>query len=63
MNMAKKTLTSDKGRIEIENSNVKCFLGKNGKIKSSEDIYKELKNYDGIKKRKIFIILVKKHIL
>lgn len=51
MNMAKKTLTSDKGRIEIENSNVKCFLGKNGKIKSSEDIYKELKNYDGIKKK------------
>ena len=48
--MEKRTLTLDKGVIEIENSYVKCFLGKNRNLKSSEDIYKELKNDAIIKK-------------
>ena len=48
--MEKRTLTLDKGVIEIENSYVKCFLGKNRNLKSSEDIYKELENDAIIKK-------------
>ena len=32
-----------RGKIEIENSQIKCFLGKNDNYKSSEEIYNELK--------------------
>ena len=32
-----------RGKLEIINSNVKCFLGKKGNFKPSEDIWKELK--------------------
>ena len=32
----------EKGKIEIENSYIKCFLGKGDNYKSSEDLRKEI---------------------
>ena len=33
----------NRGKLEIENSNIKCFLGKDENYKSSEDLWNELK--------------------
>ena len=40
----KNQIVVERGMIEINNSNVKCFLGKGENIKSSEEIMKELNN-------------------
>ena len=42
--MSTSTKLVEKGKLKIENSNVICFLGKGDKYKSSEEIWKELKD-------------------
>ena len=37
--MAKRITVGNRGAIEIENSNVKCFLGKGEQIRASEDLF------------------------
>ena len=47
--MSKEKKILERGKIEIENSYIKCFLGKENNFKSSEDIWKEIKDNDVLK--------------
>ena len=42
--MSNKIKLAERGVIEIENSKIKCFLGKDNNIISSEDSWKSLKD-------------------
>jgi len=47
--MSKEIKILERGKIEIENSYIKCFLGKDKNFKSSEDIWNEIKENDVLK--------------
>ena len=47
--MSKEIKILKRGKIEIENSYIKCFLGKDNDFKSSEDIWNEIKDKTVIK--------------
>ena len=52
----KKITIENRGKIEIKNSYITCFLGKNDIYKSSEDLYKELNVINPIKSDEIYSI-------
>lgn len=41
--MAQKVFILERGKIEIDNSNLKCYLGKGGNVQLSEDLFKKYK--------------------
>ena len=47
--MSKEIKILKRGKIEIENSYIKCFLGKDNDFKSSEDVWNEIKDKTVIK--------------
>ena len=51
----------ERGKIEIENSHIKCFLGKNGNYKSSEEIYQEFKDFKPKKMEYIYDLAGEKY--
>ena len=61
--MEDKIIIEDRGMIEIEDNNIKCFLGKGENIKSSEDVYKEYKTDIPTKEREYCYINNEKYLI
>ena len=53
----------NRGKIEIKNSNIKCFLGKNENYKSSEEIWKELKKQEITQIKSFYFIDEEKYLI
>ena len=62
MNM-KKITVENRGKIEIKNSYITCFLGKNNIYKSSEDLYQELNVINPDKSDEIYSINGEKYLI